>query len=258
MENNQIHPFDERRNIAIPGDKNETLKFCVAHFIELASAAIQRRGVFFVALSGGSTPQAIFQGLAEEKHRQSLDWSRIQFFWSDERCVSPDDAQSNYGSAMKAGLDKIPIPSDQIHRMKGEIPPEEAAKEYEELIEKTLRGEPFDLVMLGMGDDGHTASLFPKTHGLHAPHRLVTANYVPKLSTWRITLTYSCMNAARDIAIYVLGKNKAETVKRVFSSPYDPDLYPIQKIGTPANHATWILDQEAASLLNHDNPNSDK
>lgn len=251
-----IHAFDDRRNIVVPGNKEQTLEYCIHHFIESANNAIKRHGFFTVALSGGSTPQAIFQGLTNEKNRHAIDWSLVKLFWSDERCVQPDDPQSNYGTAMAAGLATLPLLPENIHRMRGEENPEEAAKQYEEEIYKTLGEAPFDLVMLGMGDDGHTASLFPKTHGLHAAHRRVIANFVPQKNVWRITFTYSCINHAHAIAIYVMGKNKAETVKRVLSPPYEPDIFPIQNVGTPANKATWILDKEAAGLLNHQHFNS--
>lgn len=259
MKNNHkpvIHAFDAQRNIVVPGGKEETLEFCVEHFINTAKSAIKERGYFNVALSGGSTPQAIFAGLASEKYLDALDWSRVKLFWSDERCVPPDDPQSNYGAAMASGMASLPIPPENIHRMRGEENPEEAAKTYEKLIEDALHGGSFDLVMLGMGDDGHTASLFPKTHGLHAVGRQVIANYVPKLNTWRITLTFSCINKARHIAVYVLGKGKAETVKHVLAPPFNSDLYPIQNVGEPGNKALWILDKDAASMLNNHHPNS--
>jgi len=249
MELKTIHAFDDKRNIAIPGNMDETLNFCVNHFIQAAKESIDDHGYFAVALSGGSTPKAIFQSLAHEKNRTLVDWNRVMLFWSDERCVPPEDPQSNYRMAMESGFVHLPIPLENIHRMKGEEDPEENARLYELLINDKLSEEPFDLVMLGMGNDGHTASLFPKTHGLHAPGRLVITNYIPQLDTWRITLTYSCINQAHRIAIYVLGDNKAEIVREVLTSKYDPDTYPVQKVGTPTHKALWIMDTGAARLL---------
>lgn len=244
-----IKAYDDRRDIAIPGNYQDTLSYCVNHFISVANESIDDDGFFSVALSGGSTPKAIFEGLAIERNRKEVDWSRVLVFWSDERCVPPDDPDSNYRMAMESGFVHLPIPLENIHRMKAEEDTEEYAKHYERTIEERLSSKPFDLIMLGMGNDGHTASLFPKTHGLHSPGRLVIANYVPQMETWRMTMTYDCINSAKRIAIYVLGKGKAETVKKVFQSDYDPDLYPIQKIGTPAHKALWILDDAASELI---------
>jgi 6-phosphogluconolactonase len=244
-----IKAYDERRDIAIPGDNQETLSFCVDHFIASANESIDDDGFFSVALSGGSTPKAIFEGLALEKNRSEVDWSRVLVFWSDERCVPPEDPSSNYRMAMESGFVHLPIPLENVHRMKAENDPEEYAKNYEKIIEEKLSSKPFDLIMLGMGGDGHTASLFPKTHGLNAPGRKVIANYIPQMETWRMTMTYDCINEAKRIAIYVLGKGKASTVKEVFQSEYNPNLYPIQKIGTPTNKALWILDDASAELI---------
>lgn len=244
-----IRAFDERRDIALPGGHEDTLDFCVRHFIESANEAIADHGYFAVALSGGSTPKAIFEELAKDANKQLVDWSRVLLFWSDERCVPPEDPDSNYRMAMESGFIHLPIPLENIHRLKGEADPEEYAKTYEQVIADKLSGQPFDLVMLGMGGDGHTASLFPKTHGLHADGRSVIANYIPKLDTWRLTLTFDCINRASKIAIYVLGEGKAETVKTVLTSEYTPDTYPVQRVGTPEHKALWILDDGAARLL---------
>jgi len=249
MKTKNIKAFDDRRDIAIPGDRQETLRFCIEHFIETAGKAIEEHGSFSVALSGGSTPKAIFQGLADKAKRDRIDWSKALIFWSDERCVPPDSRDSNYRMAMEAGFVSLPIPTERIFRLKGEADPEEYAKRYEEIIKEQLKGRGFDLVMLGMGEDGHTASLFPRTHGLHAPGRLVIANYVPQKECWRLSFTFDCINAAENIAIYVLGENKAEMVHKVFHSPFDPDNLPIQRIGSSARKALWILDSAAAAKL---------
>jgi len=236
-----IESYDERRDIATPGDKDATIQFCVDHFIQLARESIANHGYFSVALSGGSTPKAIFEALSQEKNRKAVDWTRILLFWSDERPVPPDHQESNYRMAMDSGFNKLPISPDHIFRMKAEENIEESALEYEKQIEHVLPNGIFDLVMLGMGDDGHTASLFPLTHALHSGERLVVANYIPKLSTWRMTLTYTCINRARHIVIYVIGKNKSEMLKRVFSDTFDPDHLPVQNIGTATNKALWII-----------------
>lgn len=248
----EIRSFDDRRDIVIPGSTEKTLTYCVEHFISIGNEAIATHGMFCVALSGGSTPKTIFQGLSSATNQSRLDWKRVLLFWSDERSVPPNDPESNYKMAMDAGFNKIPIPKQNIFRMPADsddLP--EAAKAYEKLIIEHVPEKTFDLVMLGMGEDGHTASLFPKTHALHTDEaeRLVVANFVPQKNTWRMSLTFNCINAARHIAIYVLGKGKAGMLKHVLTSPYDPDTLPIQHIGTRQHKALWIVDDEAAQDL---------
>lgn len=242
---NYLESFDERRDAVIPGNQEQTIRFCIEHFLSLGKASIEDHGYFAVALSGGSTPKRIYQGLTQEHYMKMLDWSKVLLFWSDERSVPPDNPESNYKMAMDAAFKKLPIPKKHIYPMQAEKDIEAAALEYEKIIEKALPNAVFDLVMLGLGEDGHTASLFPKTHGLHSNDRLVVANYVPKLNTWRMTFTFPCINKARNIAIYVLGKAKAEILKTVLSGEYDPDTYPVQKVGTATSKALWIADNEA-------------
>lgn len=243
----RIETYDERRDILAVKDSQEAIQFAVEHFFTIGKKAIEEKGVFSVALSGGSTPKAIYQEIA--KHENRLDWTKVLLFWSDERSVPPTDPNSNYKMAMDAGFSSLPIPSDHIFRMIAEDDIEENAKKYETILLSKVPNGSFDLVLLGMGEDGHTASLFPKTHGLHSPARQVIANYIPQLDTWRMTLTFECINASANIAIYVLGKSKARMVKEIFDRPLDPDLLPIQKIGTPSHKALWILDDAAASSL---------
>lgn len=250
--NGIIKSFDDRRNIAAPGDFDSTLIFCVEHFIEAANKAIASQGAFYVALSGGSTPKAIFEALAEPIYSTRIDWKKVHLFWSDERCVPPYDPSSNYRMAMDAGFSKIHIPAENIHRMQAEGDPEEAAVAYEKLIESKIHSHSFDLVMLGMGDDGHTASLFPKTHGLHSQQRLVVANFLPDKGIWRITFTFELINQAKQIAIYVLGKSKAAMLHQVLNGPYLPDDFPVQKVGTPSHKALFIVDAPALALIQND------
>lgn len=244
-----IRSYDLRRDIAIPGDADKTIIFCAEQFIALAEESIAAHGIFTVALSGGSTPRAIYEKLASAEYSKKVDWAKVRFFWSDERCVPPDTPESNYYMAIQAGLSRLPIPQCNIYRMVAEGDVESEAEKYEELILNTAPLGNFDLVMLGMGEDGHTASLFPRTHGLHSAERLVVANYIPQKNTWRMTLTYKCINAARYISIYVIGKSKAAMLEHVLKAPYQPDELPIQRIGTPTHKALWIADAEAASCL---------
>lgn len=249
IENLKIEPFDERRDLLIPGDETATLDLCVRHFISTAREAIQNHGSFFVALSGGSTPKKIYQTVTSSPHKEQIDWSKVYLFWSDERSVPPEDPESNYKMALDAGFSNVPIPKDQIHRMVAEENIEANALAYEKTIQNTLQDRPFDLVILGMGEDGHTASLFPQTEGLKAENRLAIANYVPQKNTWRMTLTYDALNSALNTAIYVIGESKKDTIAQIFESELNPQRYPIQLIGTKDSKALWIVDEAAASSL---------
>jgi len=244
-----IKNFDDRRDIVIPGDESKTILFSIQHFIDIANSSIKDHDYFAVALSGGSTPKRIFEGLASAEYRDKIDWSKVLIFWGDERSVPPNDPESNFQMADKAFLSKVSIPSKNIFRMEAENNIEDHALSYENLIKAKIPSGKFDLVMLGMGADGHTASLFPKTEGLHAKNRLVIANHVPQKQTWRMSLTYECINSAKNVAIYVLGASKSSIVKQVLKGAYSPDDLPIQRIGSPAHHALWILDSAAASEL---------
>ena len=168
-------------------------------------------------------------------------------FWSDERAVPSDNAESNYHMAMEAGFASVPIPKNQIFRMPADAEDiEAAAQQYEKVLAENLHKGAFDLTMLGMGEDGHTASLFPKTHGLHPVPRQVIANFIPSKDCWRMTLTFECINASSNIAIYVIGKSKGAMLKRALAGPHTPDEIPIQRVGTRSHKALWIADSATA------------
>lgn len=245
-------PFDERRRFIVPGDHKQTVTFATMHFIKTANAAIKEKGAFFVALSGGSTPKEIYQKLASKTYRDCIDWSRVHLFWSDERSVPSTSPDSNYHMTLEAGLKTLPIPDDHIHRMVAEEKIEENAKLYQEHIQEILQNNSFDLIMLGMGEDGHTASLFPHTDGLKETKRLVIPNHVPQQDTWRMTFTYPLINAAKLAAIYVLGDSKKERLASVLQPKEEDPPFPIQQIGTKARPSLWIVDKEASALLRRD------
>lgn len=247
----QIKVFDKRRDIIIPGNAEQTVLFCAKQFLQIGREAIEKNGFFTAALSGGSTPNAIFKEISQPAYANALDWSKVLLFWSDERSVPPDHAESNYLHAMLSGIKSLPLLPENIFRMPAEKDIEENALAYEQLIREKIPSLQFDLIMLGMGEDGHTASLFPRTHGLQAKNRLVIANYVPQKHTWRMSMTYECIHMAKIICIYVIGANKASTVANVLLGSYDPDNLPIQKIGTPSHKAFWILDTAASEQLLH-------
>lgn len=239
--------LDNRRRLIFPGDADQTVTYAINHWAKTAKHAIADHGFFAVALSGGSTPKKIFKGLAE-KHQDSLDWSKVWLFWSDERNVLPTDHDSNFHMAMiEAGLSSLPILEENVHRMQAEKDLEANAHAYETLIGKKLNGRPFDLIMLGMGDDGHTASLFPHTDGLKENHKLVIPNYVKQKSTWRMTFTFKLINEASQICVYVIGENKASVLKEVLFSESKPDHYPSQRLGSEAHPASWLIDEAASA-----------
>jgi 6-phosphogluconolactonase len=214
-------------------------------FVRLAAEAITSRGVFNVALSGGSTPLPLYALLALPEWAARVNWPRVQVFWGDERCVPPDHRDSNYRMANNALLGVVPLPVANIHRMRGEIDPAQAAEEYERVIAEVR----FDLILLGMGGDGHTASLFPGTAVIHEQKRRVVAHYVDKLSMWRLTLTPPVINAARNVTFLVAGTDKAERLREVLQGPYQPDVLPSQIVKPEDGQLYWLVDKAAAALL---------
>jgi 6-phosphogluconolactonase len=225
-------------------------------FVSAASAAAEAHGVAWIAVSGGTTPKAMFALLADRSapYFARVPWDKLNLFWVDERCVPPTDAESNYRMTNEAMLSKVPLPAGQIHRMKGELEPEVAASQYEAIIRAEFgldrSGDPvFDLVLLGMGDDGHTASLFPHTQALFAMVPLVVANHVPQKDTWRVTLTWPVINRARRVAFLIEGAAKAQVLDDVLLGPYDPESKPSQLIRPDSGKLTFLLDAAAAAKL---------
>jgi 6-phosphogluconolactonase len=183
-----------------------------------------------------------------------MQWDRLEIYWVDERCVPPDDQQSNYRMTREALLDRTPLRAEQIHRMEGELEPEQAAARYEAELRDSFRLEGaelprFDLVALGMGPDGHTASLFPHTEALHEMSRLVTANHVPQMDSWRITLTWPVINRANSVFFLISGADKAEILKEVLTGQRDVERLPSQLIRPVSGILTLILDKSAAAEL---------
>lgn len=226
------------------------------HFVEVAEQAVSSRGRARIAISGGSTPKAAFRLLADpgQPWLKRMPWEKLDLYWVDERTVPPDHPESNYRMTREAMLDHVPLKPEQVHRMEGEMEPEVAAARYESLLRNTFRLEGaetprFDLIGLGMGDDGHTASIFPHTEAIHEMGRLVTANQVPQKDTWRITLTWPVINQGSSVFFLIGGKNKAELVKEVFTGPRDPERLPSQLIWPASGILTLILDKDAAALL---------
>ncbi len=240
-------------HIAIYPDTH-TLSTEAAQFIvRLANEAIVSHGRFTIALSGGSTPKATYTLLGSEPYRSQIDWTQVEIFWSDERCVPPNDKESNYAMAQQVLLSKIPIPTNQIHRMPADSPDLDAASQaYEREMQRTFStdGIPnFDLIQLGMGPEAHTASLFPHQASLHEQQRLVIPVSVPKPPPLRLTFTPPLLNAAKHVLFLVTGSEKADAVKAVLEGEYESDEYPAQIVKPTNGDVTWMLDNEAAAKL---------
>jgi 6-phosphogluconolactonase len=226
------------------------------YFLETARQAVAARGKARIAISGGSTPKRTFELLAnpQEKFLKAMPWQQLELYWVDERTVPPTDKDSNYRMTREALLEKVPLKPEQVFRMEGELSPEEAAARYESLIRNNFRLEGaevprFDVVQLGMGDDGHTASLFPRTQAIHELGRIVVANHVPQKDTWRITLTWPVLIEASEVFFLIGGKDKAGPLHRVLQGPYDPETLPSQLIRPKSGKLLLLLDKDAASQL---------
>ncbi len=247
-------PSGGARHIVRVRDMAEVARHAADLFVQVAAASIRERGRFDVALSGGSTPRAVHALLANAPYRDQVEWGKVRFYWGDERCVPPDDAESNYRMGWETLLSLVPIQQEHVHRMRGELPPEEAATLYAQELRETMTLGPddlphFDLIFLGMGPDGHTLSLFPHTSALGVTDRSVTANYVPKLDSHRITLTYPTANAAAHVAFLVAGAEKAEALAAVLEGPRDVQMYPSQLIAPSGGELYWFVDVAAAAKL---------
>ena len=226
------------------------------YFTEMAGEAVADRGRARIAISGGSTPKAVFELLADpaQPWLARMPWNSLDLYWVDERCVPPSHQDSNYRMTREALLDQVPLRSRQIHRIKGELEPEAAADRYESELKDSFRLKGaqtprFDLIALGMGSDGHTASLFPHTAALNEMTRLVAANRVPQLDTWRITLTWPVINHASSVFFLVEGADKAQILKEVLIGPRDQERLPSQLIWPVSGILTFILDKAAAAFL---------
>ena len=229
----------------------ELIQSAAARFIQLAKRNIASKGKFTVALSGGGTPRPVYAALGEPENSCQVEWTKAHLFWGDERPVPPSDPESNFRMVKEVLLDRIEIPEANIHRVHTEMDVRLAAFQYEEELRQSFNGDwpDFDLVYLGMGDDGHTASLFPHSAGLNEDHRWFIANYAPGRKSWRLTLTANAINAAKTVLVLVKGKEKAGILKTVLTGPQDHQAYPIQMIKPVTGEMVWLVDEDAARLL---------
>ena len=236
------------REIKVVPDLNALVEEAADRVASAARSALSDHEFFSIALSGGSTPEPVYRRLTEEPYRSAIDWARVRVYFGDERCVPPDSAQSNYHMAQGAMLSKVPIPPQNVFRMRGEIDPNDAAIEYGKLLKEHFQDGGLDLILLGMGDDGHTASLFPGTEALKETKHRCVANFVPKMNTWRITMSAPFINKADRVMFMVSGAGKAQRVAEVLEGPRDPERLPSQLIHPVNGHLTWLLDSGAAGM----------
>jgi 6-phosphogluconolactonase len=247
----------DQPGIRILADTEALSRAAAEEWVRLADEAVRIRGRFTVALSGGSTPRALYRLLAAETggFRTRMPWRQTHFFWGDERHVPPDHPDSNYRLAAEAMLSRVPVPPGNLHRIPAETPnAAEAAEAYARTLRQFFDAAPgrfprFDLILLGLGTNGHTASLFPGTDAVREQERLVAAPWVEKLASHRITLTPPVLNSAASVIFLVSGKEKAETLRAILEGPHEPDRLPAQLVRPADGRLLWIVDRAAAHLL---------
>jgi len=251
----QIMSEKKYKDVSIFPDTDSLSQAAARYIIQVANESIVTHGRFTFALTGGSTPKKLYSLLASEPYSSQINWALVEVFWSDERCVPPDDPESNFHLAQQVMLSKLPIPANQIHRMPADAPDRNAASlAYTQEMQRVFgtNGIPsFDLIHLGMGPEAHTASLFPHQASLHEQQRLVMPVTVPKPPPPRLTFTPPVLNAAIHVLFLVTGEEKAEAIQAVLEGPYQPDEYPAQIVQPARGEATWMLDAAAAKQLKH-------
>ena len=235
-------------------NRTATAHAAAAQFVATAEKAVTTRRRFTVALAGGSTPRDIYRLLASDEYSSMMEWDLVHVFWGDERAVPFNDQENNGRMAKETLLNHVPIPAQNVYRIQSQLTPQEAADNYDQTLhryfgERNMKEPRFDLVMLGLGAEGHTASLFPHSAALSEADHWTMAVYVPQNQSWRITLTPIALNAASKIMFVVVGEEKAQALKQVLSEPKHPDLLPAQIIDPPQGQVLWIVDKAAAMLL---------
>jgi 6-phosphogluconolactonase len=241
--------------LSVYGSADQLARATAELFVKVASESISTRGRFRVVLSGGSTPRRIYRVLSTSMFSDRVDWNRTDIFWGDERYVSADDSDSNYRMTADALLRHVPVPASNIHRVPTEIsPPAAAASAYEEEIRQCCRDSAsvpqFDLIYLGLGTNGHTASLFPHSPALREQSHLVVADFVAEVNGWRITMSAPLLSRGRTVVFLVQGQEKAQVLREVLLGPSDPERLPAQLIA-PEGKLLWMVDEAAATLLSH-------
>jgi 6-phosphogluconolactonase len=242
--------------LSIFRDRRALYKAAAEAFTALAREAVSQRNLFTVALSGGSTPRGLYELLADETYREQIAWGDGHIFWGDERAVPADHAESNYKSAFDSLLSHVPVNRLKVHRMRGEEANlQQAALDYQRLIAAAFGVSPtgtpprFDLILLGLGEDGHTASLFPDTQAVQETDRWVVANDVPQKNMRRLTMTLPIINRARHVLFLVTGESKAAVLSEILDGPWDPARLPAQAVQPQDGELHWLVDKRAAARL---------
>jgi 6-phosphogluconolactonase len=238
--------------IAVHPDLAAIARDAADRIVVAYTEAIAAGRTFSIALSGGSAPKPLYELLAGDTYRNQIDWSRVEIFFGDERCVPPDHAESNFRMAEKLLLSRVPIPAEHIHRMRGDIDPEQAGNEYDQLLrQKFGDAGGVDVALQGLGEDGHTASIFPGTPAVKEMSRLAMAQFVEKSTTgksWRITFTAPFINRSGQVIFLVAGAAKAKVLQQILEGPRDPDRLPAQLIDPEKTRVAWLLDVAAAAM----------
>ncbi len=233
--------------IHVAADEAALAQYTAQWIWSVAKYTLGTSDCFCLGLSGGRTPRQLYELLASQPDQ--MDWQRVHIYFADERCVGPDHTASNFGMVRRTLLEKVPVDFANVHRMRGEIEPERAAEEYDQLLMKQFpNGSGLDLVILGMGEDGHTASLFPQSPALAADTRLCAANHVVALEDWRLTLTAGFLNRTEHVGILVSGAAKSATLKRLLEEQPDPRQFPVRLIEPRSGNLQWLLDSAAAGM----------
>lgn len=249
-QNSRANPYPG--DVRVYGDAGQLARAAAELFVNTAADSIEARGRFWVALSGGTTPRRLYKLLATSAFSSRVDWGRICIFWGDERYVAVDDPDSNYRMTDEALLQHVPIPFMNVYRVPTEIDPAQAAAAYEHEIRHCFRVfdsvPQFDLIYLGLGTNGHTASLFPRSPAMKETSRLVLADFVAEVSSWWITMSTSLLNRGRTVAFLITGQEKADVLREVLLGPRDPARLPAQLIA-PEGALLWMVDEAAAGML---------
>jgi 6-phosphogluconolactonase len=244
-----------KKTILVSRGSDQAYTDAAEFILNATNRAIDDHGFFTIALSGGSTPKRLYELLASAAWRERIPWSRMEFFWGDERYVLPDDPASNFRMTNEAMLSKVPVPQERIHRVATEVePPEAAAEAYENDIRRIVPTRSssvpeFDLMLLGLGANGHTASLFPHQPAIHEQSKLVIAEYIEEVKMTRISMTFPLLNAAKDVLFLSLGHDKAAVLKDVITGEYDPERLPAQLVQPNPGRLTWLIDPPASAEL---------
>jgi 6-phosphogluconolactonase len=241
-----------KKNIHIYPNKEKLVAATTERVVDSIEKAIAENGLCNVALAGGNTPGGVYSMLATNHYQDRVDWNKLHFFWGDERMVSPEHQDSNYRMVRETLLDHVAIPDSNVHRIWGEIAPEQAAEEYSSLLNNHFKTDlpRFDIILLGLGEDGHTASLFPETDAVEEGERHAVAVFVPKLDTWRVTLTLPVLNAASEIYFLVSGRSKSDIIQRIMSIKQPSKEFPATMVNPANGELHWMLDSEAMILIN--------